>query len=131
MNKREFLAGGLGAVVTAQALAEPAEGGLARWVGRTRRLPDLASRPGVASFEAYVGERFAVVGEADAALVLQAVTPVARCASTEQFSLAFAQVSGRAREAGTRVLEHATGQRIALHLEPSRAGYAAHFNLLA
>ena len=135
MNKREFIAGSVGAVVGASALAQPAQEAAARpsspLLSRTRRLPDLAAAPGAATFEAYVGERFAIAGEREATLVLQAVDKVARCKSTEQFSLDFAQAGDAPRSAGLRVLQHSTGQRIALHLEPSRDGYDAHFNLLA
>lgn len=133
MNKREFIAGSVGAVVGANALAQPVREAAARPVenplARTRRRPDLATTPGAAAFEAYVGERFAIAGES--ALVLRAVDQRARCKSTEQFRLAFAQAGDAPRSAGTRVLQHASGQRIALHLEPSDDGYAAHFNLLA
>ena len=135
MNKREFIAGSVGAVVGASALAQPSQELAARPVSglrsRTQRLPDLAAAPGAATFEAYVGERFAIAGAPGATLVLRSVDKVARCQSTEQFSLAFAQAGDAPRAGGIRVLQHATGQRLALHLEPSRDGYDAHFNLLA
>lgn len=133
MNKREFIAGSVGAVVGAKALAQPADAAAARPVSllsRTRRLPDLASAPGAATFEAYVGERFAVVGT-EAALVLQDVRKVARCASTEQFSVVFEPTAPGVRDGAIHVLQHASGQRLALHLEATPAGFQAHFNLLA
>jgi len=134
MNKREFLAGSVGAVVAANALAQPAAQTPAQpTTGRRAhgRLPDLVEAPGAATYEAYVGERFAIVGD-ETTLVLQGVRRLAGCESTEQFSLAFAQAAGAPGAAGTRLLQHAsTGQRVALHLEPTPSGYAAHFNLLA
>ena len=131
MNKREFIAGSVGAVVGASALAQPAAQAAPRAASRTRRLPELAAANGPATWQAYVGERFAVVGESGTTLALRSVDERAGCRSTEQFSVAFAQAGDAPRAACTRVLQHATGQRIALHLEPSHDGYAAHFNLLA
>ena len=140
MNKREFVAGGMAAVVAAPTLAQPSGGAdahapLRGLLSRTQRLPDLIERPGADAFEAYVGERFAVVDGAGAGaqLVVAAVERVARCRATEQFTVAFAPANPGAALAatdGVRVLMHATGQRVALHLEQSRTGYAARFNLL-
>ena len=141
MNKRDFMTAGVAAVVAAPALAQSvdapaASGGLQALLTRTQRLPDLAERAGADTFEAYVGERFDVVAGAGSgqALTLQSVRRVARCRRTEQFDLAFAPLdAGPAAPAvdGVRVLAHATGQRLALHLEHGPAGYAARFNLLA
>ena len=148
MNKREFVTGAVGAVgaaAIAPALAAGASSpGPAQAAGqdaapphrpaRQRRLPDLLDRAGADTFEAYVGERFTVVdGESrGAAVVLRAVDRVARCASTEQFDLAFVDASDAvALRPGLHLLEHVTGQRLALRLDESPAGYAAHFNLLA
>ena len=66
-------------------------------------------------------------------LVVAAVERVARCPATEQFTVAFAPAAtagALAATDGVRVLMHATGQRLALHLERSRTGYDARFNLL-
>ena len=137
MNKREFVAGGMAAVVAAPALAQ--DGGdaalratLRDLLTRTRRLPDLAGRAGADVYAAYVGERFTVVegpgtGEQ---LVVAAVEHVARCPATEQFDVALVPASGPAAADGLRLLMHATGQRLALHLERRQGGYTARFNLL-
>ena len=141
MNKREFVAGGMAAMVAAPALAQ-AEGARARaprqgLLARTRRLPDLVERAGADAFEAYVGEQFDIAAGPDSGgrLAVAAVERVARCRSTEQFNVAFARVGPAARGEsgveGVRVLVHGTGQRLSLHLEPDAAGYTARFNLLA
>ena len=135
MNKREFVAGGVGAVVAAPLLAQAAPAAapasLGALLGRTRRLPDLVDRPGAATFEAYVGERFTVVAGAGVGgqWVVSGVERVARCAATEQFTVSFA--APHAAGDGLRTLRHASGQRLTLHLEGSGAGYDARFNLLA
>jgi len=141
MNKREFVAGGVAAAVAAPVLARPADvrpagGALRELMTRTQRLPDLAERAGADAFEAYVGERFDIVAGAGSGqqLVLESVERVSRCAATEQFNVAFAPArpGGPLDDAdGVRLLRHATGQRVALHLERSQDGYAARFNLLA
>ena len=140
MNKREFVAGSLAAVVAAPTRAQSSTGeaeraALSGLLSRTQRLPDLVERPGADAFEAYIGERFAVVGGVGTGeqLVVATVERVARCAATEQFTVSFAPaVPGSAPAAadGIRLLMHATGQRLALHLERGRAGYDARFNLL-
>ena len=140
MNKREFVAGGMAAVVTAPALAQGAESEAPRaplrgLLTRTARLPDLAEQAGADTFEAYVGERFAVIGGAGAgtSLVVTAVERVARCPVTEQFNVRFESFGGPAGPAasdGVRLLEHGTGQRLALHLERGHDVYTARFNLL-
>jgi hypothetical protein len=140
MNKREFVAGGMAAVVAAPTLAQSSTGDAERatlsgLLSRTQRLPDLVERPGADAFEAYVGERFAVIGGAGTGeqLVVAAVVRVTRCRATEQFTVSFAPaVPGSAPAAadGIRLLMHATGQRLALHLERGRTGYDARFNLL-
>lgn len=143
MNKREFVAGGMACAVAAPALAQSADatatatsapGPLRALLTRTQRLPDLAEQAGADTFEAYVGERFDVVAGAGTgqALILASVERVARCARTEQFNVAFAPDGGPvAATDGVRVLAHATGQRLALHLEHGPAGYVARLNLLA
>ena len=140
MNKREFVAGGVAAVVATPVLAQSSTGDAERvtlsgLLSRTQRLPDLVEHPGADAFEAYVGERFAVVGGVGTGeqLVVATVERVARCPATEQFTVSFASaVPDNAPVAadGIRLLMHATGQRLALHLERSRTGYDARFNLL-
>ena len=140
MNKREFVAGGMAAVVAAPTLAQAAAADGARaplrgLLTRTARLPDLAERASADTFEAYVGQRFAVVGGAGAgaSLVVAAVERVARCTATEQFNVKFAPVEGSSSLAatdGVRLLEHGSGQRLALHLEHGQDAYTARFNLL-
>jgi hypothetical protein len=140
MNKREFVAGGMAAVVAAPALAQPPAGAakpatLGRLLSRTQRLPDLVERPGADAFEAYVGEPFAVVGATGPGeqLIVAAVERVGRCPATEQFTVAFAPaVAGRATASrdGLHLLMHPTGQRLALRLERTQNGYEARFNLL-
>ena len=141
MNKREFVAGGMAAAMAAPALARPAEGRpggapLRELATRTQRLPDLADVAGADAFEAYVGERFDIVGGEGTGLqlVVSGVERVARCRATEQFNVGFAAAlpGGALPDAdGVRLLRHATGQRVALHLQRSPDGYAARFNLLA
>jgi len=140
MNKREFVAGGVAAVVAAPALARGADAepaSLQALLSRTRRLPDLIERAGADAFEAYVGERFEVArgpGSGEQ-LLLTAVDRVTRCLDTEQFNVRFVRVTASGTPAGTedgvRLLAHGTGQRLALHLERDAAGYTARFNLLA
>ncbi|MEO5690276.1 MAG: hypothetical protein ABIR54_23195 [Burkholderiaceae bacterium] len=140
MNKREFVAGSMAAAVAAPTLARStdaaaAPGALRNLLTRTQRLPDLAEQAGADAFEAYIGERFDVVGGIGIGeqLVVATVERVARCKATEQFTVAFAPSSAGAALSshdGVRLLVHATGQRVALLLERSREGYAARFNLL-
>ena len=142
MNKREFVAGSVGAVIGGPVLAatppaavdEASRASLGRLLDRTQRLPDLVERPGAASFQAYVGERFTIVGGAGSgsSLVLRSVREVRRCSATEQFDVSFAATheGGAPPRDGVRMIEHATGQRLALHLEGLSDGYAARFNLL-
>ena len=136
MNKREFVAGGVGAIAAAPLLAQPApspgvRSTLRAVLSRTQRRPDLVESPGADTFEAYVGERFAIVAGAGSGdeLVLSAVERVARCASTDQFTLRFAADGAAPATDGLRTLAHATGQRLLVHLERSSAGYDARFNL--
>ena len=138
MNKREFVAGGMVAVVAAPGRAQSADAGTERaplrgLLTRTQRLPDLVERAGAEAFEAYVGQSFEVVAGAGAGerLVVKAVERVARCPATEQFDVAFETAGPPAAADGVRLLQHATGQRLALHLERGRDGYTARFNLLA
>lgn len=141
MNKREFVAGGMAAVVAGPVLARAAGGAsgpssLQGLLWRTQRLPDLAGRAGADAFEAYVGECFEVAAGQDAGerLRVAAVERVARCRSTEQFNVVFARMAPAAAASpaveGVRTLVHGTGQRLALHLEHGVAGYTARFNLL-
>ncbi len=137
MKKRDFVAGGMVAVVAAPTLAQSADGAVERaplrgLLTRTQRLPDLAERAGADVFDAYVGERFEVVGGAGSGeqLVVRAVERVARCPATEQFNVAFETVGAPAAADGVRLLMHGTGQRLALHLERAQRGYTARFNLL-
>ena len=141
MNKREFVAGGMAAMVAAPVLAQesgdPAgRQALQRLLMRTQRLPDLAERPGAEVFESYIGERFQVAAGAGSGeeLIVTAVERVAQCGATEQFNVAFTRVlASRAQAAtmdGVRLLAHDTGQRLALHLEYGATGYTARFNLL-
>ena len=140
MNKREFVAGGMAALVAAPVLARDSAADARRTSPqrtRTQRLPDLAERSGAEAFEAYIGERFQVAAGAGSgeALIVTAVERVARCRDTEQFNVAFTRVlASRAPAAavdGVRLLAHGTGQRLALHLEHGPTGYTARFNLLA
>ncbi len=135
MNKREFVAGGVGAIVAAPLRARTAPGAAApaslqALMERTQRLPDLVEAASAATFEAYIGERFSIIAGPDtgAELVVSGVERVARCASTEQFTVSFL---GADVADGVQTLAHATGQRLTLHLEPTRSGCEARFNLLA
>ena len=142
MNKREFVAGGMAAAVTAPALAQAGDSDAGRaslqgLLTRTRRLPDLVDHAGADAFEAYVGQRFEIAAGAGAGeqVAVSAVERVARCRSTEQFNVRFARVDAAAAAMpgrdGVRLLVHGTGQRLALHLESDDSGYTARFNLLA
>jgi hypothetical protein len=142
MNKREFVASGVAAVVAAPVLGQAVDGTVPRaslqgLLARIRRLPDLAERAGADAFSAYVGERFSVAAGPGAGeqLLVTAVDRLAGGPATEQFDVRFVRItaSGMAAAAGdgVRLLAHATGQRIALHLERGADGYAARFNLLA
>ena len=144
MNKRDFVTGGMVAVVSAPALAQSINdvrdfddladrAPLHDLMTRTQRLPDLVERAGADAFDAYVGERFEVVAGAGMGerLVVRAVERVARCSRTEQFNVAFETVGRPVAADGVRLLVHATGQRLALHLERAARGYVARFNLLA
>lgn len=142
MNKREFVAGGMAALVAAPVLAgdgaaDARRASPQRLRTRTQRLPDLAERPGAEAFEAYIGERFQVAAGAGSgeALIVTAVERIAQCRATEQFDVTFTRVlASRAPAAttdGVRLLAHDTGQRLALHLEYGATGYTARFNLLA
>ena len=81
MNKREFVAGGMVAVVAAPSLAQSADAVAERaplrgLLTRTQRLPDLAVAPSAGAFEAHAGERIAIAGE-NKALALQQVSRIA------------------------------------------------------
>jgi hypothetical protein len=137
MNKREFVAGGMVAAVAAPSLAQSAGNHAVRaplrgLLTRTQRLPDLVERPGADVFEAYIGERFAVVAGAGTGeqLVVKAVQRIGRCSATEQFNVAFETAGKPLALDGVRALLHATGQRLTLHLERHPQGYTARFNLL-
>jgi len=140
MNKRDFVTGSMAAVVAAPTLARATDapagpGALRQLLARTQRLPDLVEQAGADAFEAYIGERFDVVGGIGVGeqLVVATVERVARCKATDQFTVAFAPSSaGTALSTsdGVRLLAHPTGQRVALLLERSHEGYEARFNLL-
>jgi len=140
MNKREFVAGGLAVAIVGPVLARPAElrpgaGALRDLMTRTQRLPDLAERPGADAFEAYVGERFDIIDGPGSGeqLVLESVERVSHGGSGERFNVVFVPALPGAAlvdDDGVRVLRHATGQRVILHLERNPGGYAARFNLL-
>ncbi len=144
MNKRDFLFSGAGAALATAALAAPeaaqaaAQGARATpatdaapgaaWLGRTQRHPDLAA-PSADRFEAYVGQAFAC---GDTPLLLTAVTrQPTSCARTAQFSVHFRAAAGALPATGLHVLQHASGQRLALHLEAGAASADAHFSLMA
>jgi hypothetical protein len=140
MNKRDFLKGSAGAALASAAVASSAAPAAAagtdaagpstgRWLGRTERHPDLMAAPCADRFEAYVGEVFATVG---GVLRVAAVTRKPGGPGLEQFDVRFEAVDGTLPAAGIASLAHASGQRLALHLQPADGRTAvAHFSLLA
>lgn len=127
MNKRGFLLGAASAVAAPQALAgaAPAAGG----------LPLLANGPGLAEWQAYVGQQFTLTdGQRHWAVTLDradALATAAQTVQTEQFVLAFGNPGPGQIPAGMHALRHANGQGTLIHLA-GRGGQAmrAEFNLL-
>jgi hypothetical protein len=137
MNKREFVFGACAlACATDAATACEAQAS----AGLKRRLPDLAAAVDSSAWAAYLDQPFDL-GQAGTRqqLRLREVRRVNAGQRGAQFTLAFDGPASRALDARTRSLRHAaSGQRLALYLEPVGAGqsassvrYLAHFNLLA
>lgn len=137
MNKREFVIGGCTVALGSGALLAAAPA-LAGSPGRLGRLPEVAVAPRQDAWQRYLNHDFAVEG-AGQKLTLQEIRRHQGSALHEQFTLVFSAANQRALGAGTRTLRHASGQRIAVYVEPmgssatrrgDAATYAAHFSLL-
>ena len=137
MKKREFLLGGCAAAIGAATLT-PSESIAALLRSSSGRLPDLGATPGLQAWQAFIGQDFEVgSGLFRERMSLHRIRTDGQPGPSEQFSLVFAGQSQRRLPAGIHVLQHSSGQRAGLYLEPidsSKAGtkvtYLAHFNLL-
>jgi hypothetical protein len=133
MNKRGFLLGAASTVAaTPQVLAAaaPASPGLA-----ADGLPLLGHGPGLADWQAYLGQRFALTDGQQHWVVrldrADALATASQAVRTEQFLLGFSSPDQQAIPAGLHGLRHANGQGTLIHLAGS-GGQAlrAEFNLL-
>jgi hypothetical protein len=138
MNKREFVLGSCAAVAGGATAAgtSRSESAIGAAPGlRRQRLPDLATDMRGAAWQRYVGHRF--VTDAGVALQLTAVQSNDSGLPLEQFTLRFDSGSAAALPAGTHLITHGTGQRVALYLDPDEGPQAipgacrAHFSLLS
>lgn len=142
MNKREFVVGGCAALAGSAASAAPSEraqAGARPAPGLRRQcLPDLATEPGSAAWQPYVGHRFqALTAGTAVTLVLGRIAVREAQAGFDQFTLSLDADAGARLPAGTHRLRHATGQEVTLYLESTgtagqaRASYRADFNVMA
>ena len=132
MNKRGFLLGAASAVAAPQVLAggAPAAGGVA-----ADGLPLLQHGPGLAAWQPYMGQQFALTdGHATWPVTLDradALDVAGQSVRTEQFVLSFSHTGHGPIPAGVHAVRHANGQGLLMHLEyngPSTL--RAEFNLL-
>lgn len=142
MNKREFVVGGCAALAGSAARAAPSRQ-LATGAGtvpglRRRRMPDLATESGRATWQPYIGHRFQVDASGTAVtLVLGSINLCDASAGFDQFSLSLETVTGPRLPTGSYRLRHASGQEVLVYLETvdfagrARASYRADFNLMA
>lgn len=114
INKRDFLKGGATAVVAGA-------GTTASLAAVRPRLGELA---GVASWQAYVGQRFEVAGHA---VTLQAVSRRASRQPGEQFSLSFAGPLPAGIGDGLHQLTLDGGEALPLYLARTPLGLRADF----
>ena len=144
MNKRSFLVGAAGALVASQAPAfarasAPLSSSLTLSPTSSLTLSPTAAlgeAPGLREWQAYVQQRFALVG--GGSLRLGHIELRDACHSggsaCEQFVLGFDNPGGRPVTAGIHTLRHANGQRASIYLEPTTRGeqqtLRAVFNLL-
>ena len=137
MNKRDFMIGACAlATGSAPAFSACAATGADTRV-RARRLPPLAGQQRLATWQRYIAQRFEVdskVGQRSMRLRRIDIAPPDRD-GLEQFTLVFDERRGDALPAGTHRLRHASGQQLALYLEPGQPApglrtYRAHFSLL-
>ena len=144
MNKRSFLVGAAGALVASQVPAfarasAPLSSSLT--LSPTSSLTSsptasLGEAPGLREWQAYVQQRFALVG--GGSLRLGHIEMHDDCHSggsaCEQFVLGFDNPGGHPVSAGIHTLRHANGQRASIYLEPTTRGeqqtLRAVFNLL-
>ncbi len=133
MNKRGFLLGAASTVAAAPqvlAAAAPACPGLA-----AGGLPLLGNGPGLADWQAYLGQRFALTdGQQHWVVSLDradALTTAPQAVHTEQFVLGFSSPDQQPIPAGLHALRHANGQGTLIHLaDNGRQALRAEFNLL-
>lgn len=134
MNKRDFMMAGGSALV--------AGGSWAAGSGTAASSAPVAAPADMAGWQALIGQTFDVRALASAhQLCLQDVQPVhsnLADASTEQFTLIFAQTEGTALSAGTQLLQAQAGSQVlpvflvdAGQDERGRALHRADFNQLA
>lgn len=138
MNKRDFMLGGCAGLLVVQVGAAISADDSAA-TGLRRRPPELLGKGySPDKWRRYLGHAFALAGQQGAWLRLEAVEEEGvKALIHRQFSLRFSSAAP-ALPAATRVLWHeASGQRLALYLEPAdpdAAGqpqYLACFSLLA
>ena len=134
MNKRGFLLGAASAVAAPHALAAaatpPAVGELA-----ADGLPMLRSDPGLAAWQPYLGQPFALTdGRQTWAVTLDRADALASGelpVRTEQFVLGFTSPGPGNIPAGAHALRHANGQGLLIYLaDDGPQALRAEFNLL-
>ena len=136
MNKRSFLVGAAGALVASQAAAFARASAPLSSSLTSSPTAALGEAPGLREWQAYVQQRFALVG--GGSLRLGHIEMRDACSSggsaCEQFVLGFDNPGGRPVPAGIHTLRHANGQRASIYLEPTTRGeqqtLRAVFNLL-
>lgn len=139
LNKRAFMLGGCAGLLAGGAAAAATTAATAT-LGLRERLPELPGRGySPARWRRYLGQDFALDGPGAGSVRLESMEDVsgAGAPGARQFSLRFS-ATAPALPAATRWLRHAaSGQRLALYLQPSgpdtqgQAGYVACFSLLA
>ena len=134
MSKRGFLLGAASAVAAPQVLAgaatPPAAGELA-----ADGLPMLRTDPGLAAWQPYLGQSFALTdGRQTWTVTLDradALTSGELPVRTEQFVLGFTDPGHDSIPAGVHALRHANGQGLLIHLaDDGPQTLRAEFNLL-
>lgn len=131
MNKRQFMLGSCAGLLAAPVL--PAAAALPAGAGLRARPPELLGDGySLAKWRRYQGHLFALAGGRGSLRLESVRARTGKAGGLEQFELRFsalelAEPLGRA----TRLLQHASGQRLALYLEPvGEAQYLACFSLL-
>lgn len=132
MNKRDFVIGAC--AIAGTAAPALASSGPQTAVHR-RRLPPLETSARLARWKRYVGLAFELdTAEGRVSLRLDRIEEaLVDSPGIEQFTLVFTGVDGSSVPAGMHRLSHASGQCLAVYLEPSSGAAVgrAHFSLLA